>query len=214
MIDKRILLDHARLYCVLDAGVVAYDQLFDILDRSAEEGVDIFQIRDKNGSNEDIEKFARKAMQRLNGRCLFIVNDRVEVALAVGADGVHVGQDDDRVETVRSRVGNQFIIGTSCQTLAQAQEAQACGADYIGFGSVFKTQTKPDRNPMDLRVLRDVLQKIAIPVFPIGGITLENCDQIKQVGARRLAVTREICLAGDVEHVTQALRKKLISIER
>lgn len=210
MIDKRELLKKSWIYCVLDAQVAEYDQLFDILDCSADAGVDIFQIRDKYGSARQIIEFTRKAMKRLNGEKLFIVNDRVDLAVFSGADGVHVGQDDLDIADVRSFVDKDFIVGTSCQTLEQALKAQQ-EADYIGFGSIFKTQTKPDRSPMDLTVLKNVLEKISIPIFPIGGITVDNVGIVKECGANRVAITRAVCLADDVVGMVQELRDKLIN---
>ena len=141
MTDKRKLLQESRIYCVLDTQVAGYDRLFEILDCSADAGVDVFQIRDKYGSARQIVEFTRRAMKRLKGEKLFIVNDRVDLALLAGADGVHAGQDDPDVADIRSMVDKDFIIGASCQTLEQAVEAQQQGADYIGFGSVFKTLT-------------------------------------------------------------------------
>lgn len=211
MNTKMELLERARLYCVLDAGVLSYDQLFDVLRCSADAGVDVFQIRDKDGADQDIAAFTRKCMAHLSGEKLFIVNDRINVALEAGADGVHIGQEDDAFEAVCDRGGEDFMIGVSCQSLAHAREAQRKGADYIGFGSVFKTLTKPQRDPMDLKVLASVLQEISIPVFPIGGISLENCKQVTTCGAQRIAVTRAICLAKDIQETVRTLRYILMN---
>lgn len=200
-------LKKACVYCVLDAAVAGYDRLFDILKYAAEAGVDIFQIRDKNGSDQEIIDFAGQSVAWLNGRAVFIVNDRPHAALQSKADGVHVGQDDSTPDAVRDILGPEKIIGVSCQTLAQARQAQNDHADYIGFGSVFTTQTKPDRQPMDLNLLAEVLREVTIPVFPIGGITAGRCALLKNYGVTRIAVTRAICQAKNVFEEVRALRK-------
>ena len=202
------LLSQARLYCVLDAQVAGYDQLFEILERSAGCGVDIFQIRDKQGSDRDIMEFTRRAVKYLNGKALFIVNDRVDLALNAQADGVHIGQHDDALKDVRCAAGSDLIVGVSCQTIPQAREAWSRGADYIGFGSVFKTQTKPGRDPMNLEMLAGVLQEAPVPVFAIGGITAERCDLLKRYGVTRVAVTRAVCCADDVCAAARTLKEK------
>jgi thiamine-phosphate diphosphorylase len=209
MNNKKELLEKAQLYCVLDAQVAGYDRLFDILDRSADAGTDVFQIRDKRGSAREIIQFTKRSMARLKGERLFIVNDHLDIALIAGADGVHVGQDDISIGEARRMGGRDFIIGASCQTLAQAIDAQRQGADYIGFGSVFKTLTKPERPPMDLQLLKDVLRQVSIPVFPIGGITAENLHDLKECGVKRLAVTRAICLADDIDKAVYQLKNNL-----
>lgn len=207
--SKKELLQRAKIYCVLDTQVAGYDRLFDILQAASNAGVDIFQIRDKCGRFHDICNFARKSLNALCDNKIFIVNDRIDVALDVQADGIHVGQEDMPVKEVRRRIGDDMILGASCQTLDQAFRAEKEGADYIGFGSVFKTQTKPDRIPMDRRLLSALMMKIKIPVFPIGGISLDNIDLVKECGAERVAVTRAVCLADDVILAVQGLRAAL-----
>ena len=121
-----------------------------------------------------------------------IVNDRVDLAVLGGAAGVHLGQEDIPLKAARRMMGNQAIIGVSCQTLTHARQAEREGADYIGFGSVFKTQTKPDRSPMDLKLLQRVMREIRIPVFAIGGITCENVGRLREVGVERGAGWRDV----------------------
>ena len=137
------------------------------------------------------------------------MNDRLDIALAADADGVHLGQEDLPLRIARQLAGHRFLIGVSCQTLKQALSAQAQGADYIGFGSVFPTLTKPERRGMDLAMLTKVVKRIKIPLFPIGGINLENLVQLRELNIRRAAVTRSICLAKNAGTVTKLLRKTL-----
>jgi len=199
----------ARLYLVLDAQVCDYPELFEILKKAAKAKVDVIQFRDKIGSSRKLLEFARRAKKYLKGQVPFIVNDRVDVALASGADGVHLGQEDLPVHEARRVMGSSAIIGRSCQSLSHARQAEKEGADYIGFGSIFKTLTKPGRRPMDLKVLQKVLQMTGIPVFAIGGITLENIGRLNALGVKRIAVTREICLSDDVAKTVKRLRAYL-----
>jgi thiamine-phosphate pyrophosphorylase len=201
-------LKKAQLYLVLDREVCDYGRLWEVLKEAAASGVDVIQLRDKIGSGRQVLEFATQAVKFLKHRVLFIVNDRVDLALASGADGVHVGQEDMPIKVVRKLMGNKAIIGSSCQSLAQAQAAQKQGADYIGFGSVFKTLTKPDRQPMDLQVLKQTVNKIKIPVFAIGGINLENVGQLSRAGIKKIAVTRAICLSDDVAKTVKQFREQ------
>ena len=203
------LLNSAKLYLILDAQVVGYDRLFLILKAAVRGGVDIVQLRDKNGNVKDILSFCRKALKVTAGKALFIVNDRVDLALLSKADGVHLGQDDIACVEARRLMGPKAIIGVSCQTLAQARKAQKDGADYIGFGSVFKTKTKPGRQPMDLKILSRVIKEIKVPVFPIGGISRSNIETLTGIGVSRAAVCRDILLAKDVGGCVGELKKIL-----
>lgn len=199
---KRVLND-ARLYLVLDHDVLPLDRLYKVLRESVQAGVPIVQLRCKSGSSRDILDFSKRAVRFLKGTVPFIVNDRADLALAAGADGVHLGQEDLPLRCARKILGRRKIIGVSCQTLADARRAEADGADYIGFGSVFKTRTKPGRQPMDLDVVARVARRIKIPVFFIGGITLRNAGEIMARGAQRIAVTRAVCLADNIGATTK-----------
>ncbi|MCB9772570.1 MAG: thiamine phosphate synthase [Candidatus Omnitrophica bacterium] len=203
MIHKKRILQAARFYVVLDSDVADFKKLFGIFKKTVDAGAGIVQLRSKYGSATDILDFSKKAIEYAQGRALFIVNDRADFAIASGCDGVHLGQDDVSLKQARAILGFKFLIGISCQTLDQARRAQKDGADYIGFGSVFKTQTKPERQQMDLKLLLKVSREIKIPVFFIGGITLDNISQVMINGGQRIAVTRAICEAKNVAVVTK-----------
>jgi thiamine-phosphate pyrophosphorylase len=177
--------------------VNSYEELLSITKDAVRFGVDIVQLRDKSGTARDVLAFAREAVRIINKHILFIVNDRADIAELSGADGVHVGQDDLSLTDARRLLGPDAIIGVSCQTWEQARRAEDEGADYIGFGSVFTTKTKPGRLPMDPALLKKVLEGIRIPVFPIGGITAGNIERVTALGATRAAVCRDLCLAED-----------------
>ena len=193
---------------VLDTEVKNYAELFTIARESIKYGVDIVQLRDKNGLAKDILKFSRRMRNLLKNRIPYIINDRVDLAMA-SACGVHLGQDDLPIAFARKLMGPKAIIGASCQSLKQALVAERQGADYIGLGSVFKTLTKPQRHPMDLNLLAEVVRRIKIPVFAIGGINVRNLPLVKAAGVQRLAVCRAISCAADIGQATVLLKKSL-----
>ena len=199
----------ARLYLILDAQVNSYTELIDILKRSVESGIKIVQLRDKKGSAREILGFAQRAKEIINDKALFIMNDRVDLALISNASGVHVGQEDIPIKDARLLLGAKKIIGVSCQTKSQVKTAELQGADYIGFGSVFKTDTKPDRFPMDLDLLKDVSRSCGIPLYAIGGIRRTNVVGIKDIGVDRVAVCRDICCSKDVSGAVKFFQKVL-----
>lgn len=186
-----------------------YEQLFEIARQAIAAGVDIIQLRDKHGSAKDCLAWARRFADLVGGNIPLIVNDRVDVAIASGVKGVHLGQDDLSITAAREILGSKGIIGASCQTLEHVLQAERDGADYIGFGSVFKTLTKPERKPMDLNVLRQVVAETDIPVFAIGGIDLKNVSQLTEIGVRRVAVCRAICLAEDIAKTIKVFKERL-----
>lgn len=183
---------------ILDARVNSYKELFEIAKKAVNGKVDIVQLRDKNGKIKDILKFSEKLKKLTLGRIPFILNDRPDLALAVGASGVHVGQEDIPIKYARKILGKNAIVGVSCQNFRHAMKAQDEGADYIGLGSVFKTLTKPDRNPMDVKLIEKIAKNIKIPVFAIGGIKISNIAEVKNFGIEKFAVCRAICQAKDV----------------
>jgi thiamine-phosphate pyrophosphorylase len=209
MSSRKKRLNKAILYLILDTQVLSYKKLLACLKPAVRLGVDIVQLRDKNGAAQDILDFCKAAKKQIQGKALFIVNDRIDLALLAKADGVHLGQQDIPYQKARKMMGPKAIIGVSCQTLEQAREAEVQGADYIGFGSVFKTKTKPDRKPMDPKLLKKVLATIKIPVFPIGGIELNNVRQVTGLGAKRVAVCRDILLAKNLEKTVKEFKNKL-----
>ena len=200
----------AKLYLILDAQVLGYADLLQVLKDSVRSGIGIVQLRDKKGSAKTILDFCHRALRITKHKVPFIVNDRADLALLSGADGLHVGQEDLDCLQARKIMGPSKIIGVSCQNLAQARKAQKQGADYIGFGSVFETKTKPERGAMDLVLLQKVVKQIKIPVFPIGGISRMNIGSLFPLGVSRAAVCRDILLANDacqaVRGLSQAMR--------
>lgn len=185
--------------------------------RSAcEGGVDVLQFRDKTLSWKPKFEVARQLRKVCAAHgVLFIVNDSTDLALAVQADGVHVGQEDLPIEAVREivrRAGRtDFLIGQSTHSLAQAQKAEAEGADYIGVGPVFATPTKPTYEPVGLELVRQVTSQVKTPHVAIGGIDASNVAQVLAAGAKRVAVVRAVCGAQDVKMAAQTMKKAISS---
>jgi thiamine-phosphate pyrophosphorylase len=206
---KRKILEAARLYLILDTEVRDYLALVKIAKEAVRSGVDIVQLRDKHGFAQDILAFSQQVLKIIPPHVPYIINDRVDLAAASRAAGVHIGENDVPMAIARKIIGRDAVMGVSCQTLSQAQAAEGAGADYIGFGSVFKTLTKPERSPLDLELLKKVMQRIKIPVFAIGGIDERNVASLRALGVKRIAVCRAICLARDVGKATRRLREAL-----
>jgi thiamine-phosphate pyrophosphorylase len=204
-------LKNARLYLILDTEVGSYGKLFDTAVLAIRGGVDVIQLRDKNGTAKSVLEFSRRLQKIIRGKIPYIINDRVDLALAAHADGVHLGQDDLAVAFARKSLGKSALIGKSCQSLGHVRGAMKEDVDYLGFGSVFKTLTKPEREPMDLNVLRRVVKASTVPLFAIGGIVENNLAALIRIGVRKVAVCRAIINARDPLLATRALKNILIS---
>lgn len=210
MKSRRSLLKKSQLYLILDKPALAGRSLKNIYSAASYGNIDLIQLRDKQGAKKDVLDLAVKLAKRLERtKTLFIVNDYLDVAVASGADGLHLGQDDLSITEARKILGKDHIIGISCHSLAQALKAQKAGADYIGIGPVYSTATKPEYQPIGLKILRQLKGKIKIPYFAIGDIKLENLREIMAAGARRIAVCRAILKAADPKMSAKQLSKIL-----
>ncbi|MCX7993234.1 MAG: thiamine phosphate synthase [Fimbriimonadales bacterium] len=170
-----------------------------------EGGARIIQLRDKQATTRQLVEAGLKLREltRRHGAIL-IVNDRLDVALAIGADGVHLGQDDMPVPLARKIAGENFLIGVSVETVEEARQAEAEGAHYLGVGPMFATATKPDAGaPVGPERLRAIKQAVSIPVFGIGGITLENALAVLKAGADGICVISAIMGAADPQEATR-----------
>jgi thiamine-phosphate pyrophosphorylase len=211
MKSRKHLLKKSQLYLILDKPTLGRRSLENIYFAASGGRIGLIQLRDKQSAKSDVLDLAIKISKRLSSRpkgrglasnsqshkTLFIVNDHIDIAIASGADGLHLGQDDLSVKAARQILGNDRIIGVSCHNLAQALKAQKEGADYIGIGPVYATATKPGYKPIGLKTLRQLKDKIKIPYFAIGDIHLGNLAEVKACGARRIAVCRAILKATD-----------------
>jgi len=191
-----------RLYGFLDAAYLGTRDPVDVARELILGGVDIIQLRAKNWCDNAIAAVGRRVLPitRAAGVPL-IINDHVAIAREVGADGVHLGQEDLKITPVaaaRARLGPRAIIGVSTHSLAQAKAAELLAPDYIGIGPLFATGTKPTAAPIGLATLNNVAGLVHLPAFAIGGITMENVAEVVQSGARRIAVVSAILCAADV----------------
>lgn len=170
-------------------------------------GARIIQFRHKTASDRDFlltARFLRKTTRE--SRALLIINDRADIAYCVGADGVHLGQDDLPLREARRIVGKGCLVGASTHSREEAEAAVEQGADYIGFGPVFKTSSKDmPLDPRGLDALRDAASRISIPVIAIGGIREDNLRLVLEAGARGAAMISELADAGDVAQKTRAI---------
>jgi thiamine-phosphate pyrophosphorylase len=196
-------LRRARLYLVIDANAAER-----VVPAALEGGVDIVQLREKSFTDDDL--VARGV--RLRALCdqhdaLLIVNDRPDLALACGADGVHVGQDDMPLEEARAIVGDDLIVGISTHSPEQIEEALGSTADYLGVGPVYSTPTKPGRPAVGLELVRHAAEHAgAKPWFAIGGIDNANASEVAAAGATRIAVVRAIRDADDPRAAAAGLK--------
>ena len=176
-------------------------------------GADTIQFRQKAGSTKKMIEAAREIKHLCAGTGVtFIVNDRLDVAIAVDADGVHLGQDDFPIPLARELLGKNRIIGGSAATMEEARICLSEGADYVGFGPVYPTSSKHDAGPVSgLDLLREVVEKIPIPIIAIGGITRENTPEVIRAGAHGIAVISAVCCQDDPAQATRALRLALRS---
>jgi thiamine-phosphate pyrophosphorylase len=196
--ERRAALERARLYLVCDAS-------FAQVAEAVGGGVDIVQLRERaldDGALLDAARRMRK--QAHEAGALFLVNDRPDVALLCGADGVHVGQDDLPPAAVRELVGGDLLIGLSTHALAEIDAA--ADVDYIGVGPVHATPTKPGRPAVGLELVRYAVENAVLPWFAIGGVDAETASAVVGAGATRLAVVRAICEAPDAGASAAQLR--------
>jgi len=181
-----------------------------IADKALSGGVDIIQLRDKLSCDREIIGYGKRLRQITSKKkALFIVNDRTDMCAILGADGVHLGQDDMPLKHARSFLGEDKIIGVSCHGLGEAMRAEAEGADYCAVGPIFKSPTKPKLKARGLRLLEEVRGKVRVPVIAIGGINEANAGDVVKRGADMVAVVSALLSRQDVRNGAIALRKKI-----
>lgn len=200
----------ARLYGIVDLGYVSAETAPVAAERLIEGGVDVLQIRAKRADISVIAGLAHEihSMTQSAGIPL-ILNDHPELLYDVAAEGVHVGQDDMAVEAARAAAGRPCLVGKSTHSRAQAMAAAEEGADYIGFGPLFATPTKPGRPPIGLDDLAEVESMLSIPVFAIGGINAGNLSEVLAAGARRVVIVSAWLRADDIVRAVRESRSAL-----
>ena len=195
------------LYLVTEESI-SVEELTKIIAQSVSGGVSIVQLREKNNSSLSFYKKASALKQLLNELSIpLIINDRVDIALAVAADGIHIGQDDLPLPVVKKMVPEDMIVGVSVSTLEEALKAERNGADYIGVGSVFPTKTKQDATLMALEDLGEICRGVSIPAVAIGGITADNISALSDSGLSGTAVVSAIMNADNPKTASESLLK-------
>jgi thiamine-phosphate pyrophosphorylase len=209
--NKRLKnLTDCRLYGILDLGYVNAEDAQRVTRAMVEGGVDLIQLRGKKQSvGELVHLVANLQKITFAAQTPLIVNDHAKVASQGQVEGVHVGQKDDAVVIAREKAGRKILVGKSTHSLDQAIAAEREGADYIGFGPIFATPTKPDYKPIGLEQIRSVHAQVQLPIFCIGGIKLENLGQVIAAGARRVAIVSGLLKAPDVAKYARACKALL-----
>jgi thiamine-phosphate pyrophosphorylase len=203
-------LSRSRLYGILDLSYVDRADAVQVAESLIQGGVDLLQLRAKGRAPDEIEKLAIQLLPvtRKAGVPL-IINDHPAIAQSVGAEGVHLGQDDLSIAEAREIVGPDCAVGKSTHSLDQAVRAFYEGADYIGFGPLFATPTKPDYSPIGLDEITKVHDAVRIPIFCIGGIKLDNLPKVIEAGAHRVVIVSGLLQATDVGAYASAAKALL-----
>jgi thiamine-phosphate pyrophosphorylase len=194
---KKRRIPNSGLYALIDRSACGPGALSALVGECLKAKVELIQLRDKTQDTAGFYKNALLIRRLTKDKALYIINDRLDIAQAAQADGVHLGQDDLPVKAARAIMGPHRIIGKSCHSLKQAIQAEREGVDYISIGPIFKTPTKPGYRPVGLKVLKETCRRLKLPIVAIGGINMDNIKLVRNAGARLIAVVRAICKAGN-----------------
>jgi len=195
------------LYLVTDRGILKGRDLFKAVEEAVKGGVTLVQLREKEISSLEFYNIAVK-MKKITGfyNIPLIINDRLDIALAADADGLHIGQDDLPIEVARKLLGNGKILGYSVCSVEQALRGEKCGADYLGAGTVYPTGSKSDAgNPIGVGGLKRIKESVSIPVVGIGGIGISNIAEVKASGVDGISLISAILGSGDIEGTSRTL---------
>lgn len=193
------VLTECRLYGIIDLGYVKGCDVAHIASQMIEGGVDLIQLRGKSKSLDELVNLSIELHScTAKSSTPLIANDHAEIAKRVAVEGVHVGQDDDSIEMVRLKAAREILVGKSTHSLEQARAAQREGADYIGFGPIFATPTKPDYPPIGLEDIRRVHAEVNLPIFCIGGINIDNLQSVIDAGAKRVVMVSALLNAHNI----------------
>lgn len=196
------------LYLVTDKRNKTDDEFLEIIEEAIKGGTTVVQIREKEGETLDFYNLALKVKEITSKYNVpLIVNDRIDVALAIKSEGVHIGQTDMPADVARSLIGDEMILGVSASTVEEARKAEKDGADYIGTGAVFPTATKDDAPSITKDDLKEVTGSINIPTVAIGGITLENASELAGTGIAGISVVSAIMNSKDPKIASENLLK-------
>lgn len=196
------------LYVITDKKLIPRDKFMTTVEKAIKGGANVVQLREKDTPGDEVLKLG-EALLKLTKKygVPLIINDSIELAQEIGADGVHLGEDDPQIAHAREVLGSDKIIGVSCYgKIERGLNAEREGADYVAFGTPFFTPTKPERTPTSFDVLREAVSKIkSIPIFAIGGITPENADSVLETGVDGIAVITSVFGSDDPEKAARNL---------
>lgn len=211
----RVNADAMTLYAVTDRTWAKETTLMEQVKEALEGGITFLQLREKNLSEEEFIKEAKEMKELAKSyQVPFVINDNIKVALAVNADGVHIGQDDMAVEEARKLLGEDKIIGVSAHNVEEARKAKKGGADYLGVGAVCATSTKKDANVVSKEEIKKICQEVDIPVVAIGGIKKDNIKTLKGTDVDGVAVVSAIFAADDIKNSTKQLKSLVEEIKQ
>lgn len=203
------------LYLVTDSGLMTTATIEECVEQGIQGGCTVVQLRESDASSL---AFYQKAvsLREITARLgvTFIVNNRVDIALAVCADGVHIGQNDLPYRVVREILGPDQLIGVSCNNVAEAKEAQEAGADYIGVGAMFSTGTKTNTRPVTIQGLKEIRRAVSIPIVAIGGIHGENIALLEGTGIDGVAVVSAIVAQQDIGKAAKEMKERVEKVVR
>lgn len=202
-----------KLYLVTNRYQDSLENFLEKVETACRSGVTIIQLREKNLTTNQYYQLAKQVKEITDAyQVPLIIDDRLDICLAVDAAGLHIGDDELPVSVARKVLGPEKILGVTAKTVKRALEAETSGADYLGTGAIFPTTTKENAPITLISTLKTICQTIAIPVVAIGGLTSENIDQLIGTGIAGVAVVRDLMQAEDIEAKTQAFLTKLDDI--
>jgi thiamine-phosphate pyrophosphorylase len=203
-------LEESKLYGIVDLKYVPPSDIVRVATQMVHGGVDVIQLRAKNFISDDVRWLAEQIHPVTSTAGVpLVINDHPEVAAEIGAEGVHIGQEDLSVDRARELAGYRTVIGKSTHSIAQAMAAAVEDTDYLAFGPLFPTPTKPDYPPTGLQDIRTIHEMVQKPIFCIGGIKLENLAQVLEAGARRVVIVSGILKAEDIESYCRKVKGML-----
>ena len=199
-----------RLYLVTNRYQDSLESFLEKVETACRSGVTIIQLREKNLTTNQYYQLAKQVKEITDAyQVPLIIDDRLDICLAVDAAGLHIGDDELPVSVARKVLGPEKILGVTAKTVKRALEAETSGADYLGTGAIFPTTTKENAPITQISTLKTICQTVAIPVVAIGGLTSENIEQLIGTGIAGVAVVRDLMQAEDIEAKTQAFLTKL-----
>jgi thiamine-phosphate pyrophosphorylase len=209
MRSDRMKVDYS-LYLVTDRKILNGQDLYTGVEKAIKGGVTLVQLREKNASSREFYSLGKEIKELTDIYDIpLIINDRLDIALAIDADGLHIGNDDLPIEIARDLLGTKKLLGYSASSLKEAQYGEKAGADYLGVGAVFPTDTKKNVDRVSLEELKNIKEKVNIPVVGIGGINIENVHQVLETGVDGIAVVSAILGKDNITGAAAELKRTI-----